>query len=67
MPRVEPGRGGGTSVDPYLLRVVEATDVNLVAGQRLHNGMRLSVVYGGAPSTARRVQGAKLPAPSATV
>ncbi len=40
---------GGTSVDPYLLRVVEAADAHLVAGQRLHNGMRLSVVYGGAP------------------
>ena len=56
-PRVEHRVGeGGTSVDPYLLRVVEAADVSLVAGQRLHNGMRLSVVYGGPPSPTRRVE-----------
>src|SRR6266481_657751 len=40
---------GGSSVDPYLLRVVEAANANLVAGQRLPNGMRLNVVYGAVP------------------
>jgi len=40
---------GGSSGDPYLLRIVEAANASLVAGQRLRNGMRLSVVSGAAP------------------
>ncbi len=40
---------GDSSVDPYLLRVVEAANAHLVAGQRLPNGMRFSVVYGAVP------------------
>ena len=47
---------GGTSVDPYLLRVVEAANVDLVAGSRLHKGVRLSAVYGGDPSPVRRME-----------
>ncbi len=41
------GVGGVPSLDPYLLRVLEAEDESLVAGQRLHTRMRLRVVQGG--------------------
>src|SRR5215467_1526568 len=40
---------GALPVDPYLLRVVEAASVDLVARQRLRTRVRLSVVYGESP------------------
>src|SRR5258707_1656516 len=39
--------GGMSSRGPYLLRVVEAANANLVAGPRLREPMRLRVVPGG--------------------